>query len=91
MRPRDLFEVAIRIVGVLVVLVNLPAFVSALVEWLYLHPQPAGTPEAYGINAPPNSYVEMIFSDVISLSVGLLLLFGGRVVAHVIYGRDKSN
>jgi hypothetical protein len=85
MRPRDLFEVAIRVIGFIVVLAHLPQLVNDLIELITLQPHAAGTPEVLD----GSSYVGL-FSEAISASAGLLLLFGGRVVTRIVYGRDKN-
>ncbi len=87
MRPRDLFEVSIRVIGLVVVAVQLPQLVSYFIDLLAVQPHAAGTPEAYGLVSP---YVGF-FSEALSTSFGLLLLFGGRIVTRVVYGRDRSN
>ena len=83
MKPRELFEVAVRIVGLIGVLVCVP---DAGIQTFYaIH----GAPQI-GIDAPVFSAARLL-SPLIALLLALFFLFGGRLIARAVYGSEKSS
>ena len=79
MTPRAVFDVAVRVIGLLVIIASLLYLVSALI--LFFNPH---FPRA----APAMHY---LITGVAGLLFGWFLLRGAPFIVRIAYGRDKDS
>jgi hypothetical protein len=81
MRGSDVFEVAVRIVGFLLVIISIVRMISLLPQ---LMPLPLHVYRMDGAGLPD------LLQGAVIAALGLLLMFGGRAIARIVY-RPNSN
>ena len=79
MKPRDVFEIVVRTIGLLIVIYDGFLFSALFFEVVGLpvrHAQTTGVDALYG---------------VVFLAMGLFCLFGGRAIAGFFYKEEKTS
>ena len=79
MKPSELFEVCVRVIGLIAFLLSLFHFAN-IVTFLPV----AGT--GSGLDGPTR-YAALLAAPSVLLLAGLLFLFGGRTVTRIVFGR----
>jgi hypothetical protein len=82
MKSKDLFEAAVRILGLILVLISLVQIVSLIFV--------ISSPAKYGLDGP-NRDAGMPYTWLLFLLLGIFFLRGGQFVTRLAYGPEKPN
>ena len=83
MKPRELFEVAVRIIGLIVAMAMLPQILSQLIL-IFSPPAPF-----HGLDGASGN-ISLVFALLLVLLLAILFLFGGKVITRLVYGPEKT-